>query len=341
MSTHTPDAEMQVRESYLRPNGLGGYIIRQSDLSSWSRCQLQKHYYDRARANPDAPQPEGLSATVFGTVVHLALFHYERALSEGREEADARRLAVATFEHYWSPEGMRQLGEKVTVWISRHTWNGLLERGRLMIRDYAELRAKDESWVIALEYQFAVPLVVGTGPDQVTHTLTGTVDRLSIRKYYRKPYLSLDDFKSGAQPRYLRYNMQGTAYAYASLRPEFWLGWQESGMGALEAFSDQDVRRLDEMLASFGYRLHQGSAGEFPTASRRFRWVNLAEVKFGDGGWRNARDYARLTLAVDAYVRANVAGIYGVVTDGVVCHFCAFNRTCGGVGLPDLEAGAP
>lgn len=325
------------RENYLKPNGLGGYIIRQSDLGSWSRCQIQKFYYDRAAANPDAVQPEQLSATVYGTVVHYALMIMEQALNEGQEPEDALALAVRTFEHYWDPNHLVELGERITTWLPRQTYGGLRERGRIAIRDYFKLRTSDESWLLALEYQFAVPVVIG----EVTHTLTGTIDRLSIRKQARKPYLSIDDYKTGKQPTYLRHNMQGSAYAYASTRPEFWSGWGESGKGELETFDEETITRLDAMFSSWGYKLHSGSHWELPLASRRFRWINLQEIKFADGGWRHERDYARFHLAVDAYVRACEHGIYAVNQIGEVCTYCSFRKTCAGAGLPDEAAGAP
>ena len=322
------------RGNYLRPNGHGGYLIRQSDLSSWDRCQLQKFYYDRARHDPSAPQPEALSATVYGTVVHYALQIMEEAMHEGRE--DALDLGLATFEHYWANPG--ELGERITTWLPRQTYGGLRERGRITLRDHYKLLSTDESWLLALEYQFAVPMPINGR----LHTLTGTIDRLAIKRHYRKPYLSIDDNKTGKQPTYLRYNTQGSLYGWASTTPEFWLGWPESGMGDLATFEPETVDRISAAFGSWGYRLHSGLEVEhYPLASRRFRWINLQEIKFADGGWRNERDYARAMLAVDAYVRACESEIYSVNTTGEVCRYCPFRETCAGVGLPDESVGAP
>jgi hypothetical protein len=323
------------RTNYLRPNGHGGYIIRQSDLSSWSRCQLQKFYNDRARNDPEAPQPETLSATVYGTVVHYALQVMETAMHEGRE--DALELGIKTFEHYWA--NTHELsGETITTWLPRQTYGGLRERGRITLRTHYDLLAKDESWLLALEYQFAVPLWI----DERLHTVTGTIDRLAIKKYNRKPYLSIDDNKTGKQPTYLRYNTQGSIYAWASTLAEFWHGWDESGMGELSTFDNETVASLSDSLASHGYRLHEDSPDHrHPLAARRFRWINLQDIKFADGGWRNDRDYARAHLAIDAYVRACEAGIYAVNTTGEICRYCPFRKTCAGPGLPDELAGAP
>jgi hypothetical protein len=259
-----------------------------------------------------------------------------QAIDEGAELEDAIALAVRTFEHYWNHPD--ELGLRITDWLPRQTFGGLRERGRIALRTLLELLAKDDHYLLGLEYQFAVPYQLNGR----LHTITGTIDRLAIKRQSSKPYLSIDDLKFGKQPTYLRYNMQGTVYAYCSTLPEFWLGWDESGMD-LPAFDQRTVDRLDKSFAAWGYRLHETAPhGEgHPLASRRFRWINGHDVKIADGGWRNARDYARMRLAVQAYIDACEAGIYAVNQIGEVCRFCSFRKTCGGVGLPDDEAGAP
>ena len=330
------------RDNYLRPNGLGGVIVRQSDLSSFGRCQLQKYYYDRAAADPTAPQPRSLSATVYGTVVHYALMLLERLHHEGDESA--LDVAVSTFHHYWHPDNLHVLtGERIDDWLPRQTYAGLKARGERAITDYFRiLRTDVDSTLLGLEYQFAVPIQVGDR----THTLTGTIDKLKVGRYQRKPYISLDDFKTGKQPTYLRWNMQGTAYGYATTRREFWLGWAESGMGELPSFDEDTLTNLEGMFRSWGFRLlNDGTSPEgdedLRLASRKFRWINMQEIKIADGGWRNTRDYARLKLAIDGYVRSCEAGTYSVNHIGEICVYCPFKRDCGGVGLPPESSGAP
>lgn len=326
-----------VPTNYLRTNDHGGYIIRQSDLSSWSRCQLQKFYSDRARTDADAPQPADLSITTYGSICHYAMQIGAQAISDGVLLEDAIASATKTFEHYWANPS--ELGLKITDWLPRQTYGGLRERGRLAIRNLLELLAKDDHYLLALEYQFAVPYE----RNGRLHTITGTIDRLTIKRAGGKPYLSIDDLKFGKQPTYLRYNMQGTVYGYCSTLPEFWSGWPDSGVGELETFDARTMGRLQQSFSNWGYALHNGSPHweELPLASRRFRWINGHDIKIADGGWRNARDYARMGLAIDAYVAACEAGIYSVNQIGEVCRFCSFRKTCGGVGLPDDEAGAP
>lgn len=323
--------------NYLRPNDHGGYIIRQSDLSSWARCQLQKFYSDRAKADPTAPQPADLSITTYGSICHYAMQVGAQAIDEGASLEDATVLAIRTFEHYWAHPD--ELGLKITDWLPRQTFGGLRDRGRIALRTLMELLVNDDHYLLALEYQFAVPYPLNGR----LHTITGTIDRLTIKRKASKPYLSIDDLKFGKQPTYLRYNMQGTVYAHCSTVPEFWTGWEDSGLGALEAFDEQTMGRLRQSFSNWGYRLHNGTphGEELPLASRRFRWINGHDIKIADGGWRNARDYARMELAIGAYVDACEAGHYAVNQIGEVCRFCSFRKSCGGVGLPDDEAGAP
>lgn len=200
----------------LRYNEHGGVIVRQSDLASWARCNLQKKYQDEARDDPTAPQPQALSATVFGTVVHYCLLVLEKQFHAKKD--NALDLATATFEHYWDPKNIDGIAEQVQQWLPRQTYGGLRDRGRTMLKSYYEVLQKDDGKLLALEYQFAVPVEVGGRQ----HTLTGTLDRLTVRKWYGTPYLAIEDFKTGKQPTYLRYNMQGTVYAYATTQPEFW-----------------------------------------------------------------------------------------------------------------------
>lgn len=321
--------------NYLRPNGLGGYVISASAISSWSRCQLQRFYELRSRHDPEAPRAKQLSATAFGSVVHGAVMQMELAAFEGHD--DPLSVGLNYFEFYWHPTNISAICPPVEHWLPAQTFGGLRERGRLLLEHYFEILMKDNSFLLAVEYEFAVPLEIRGR----THTLVGTIDRLAFRQHYRKPYVSVDDLKTGKRPSYLRYNTQGGFYAYATTQPEFWTGWPESGVDGQETFPAADLERFETMMTSWGYRLHAGQEGDLPLASRRFRWIDLKDVKFCDGGWRVGQDYARLMLGVDAYVRACEAEIYAINTDGEVCRYCSFMEICGGVGLPKESVGAP
>lgn len=335
----TPIPISLARGNYLRPNGHGGYLIRQSDLSSWSRCQLQKFYNDRAQNDPEAIQPKVLSATEYGSVVHYVVMVMEQRMHEGELEG-ALEEALRLWEHYWDLDNMLAIPgvERITEWLPRQSFGGLRERGRITIRTYYSILKEEKSWPLALEYQFAVPLEI----DGRLHTFTGTIDRLSIRQFHAKPYISVDDNKTGKRPTYLRYNMQGTGYAFATTVREFWEGWADSGMGDLEVFPEKEIARVDKMFKAWGYALlAEEVSDDLKLASRRFRWIDLKEIKFVDGGWRMAQDYERFKLAVDSYVRSCEAEVYGVNTTGEICRYCEFKHACGGVGLAPETAGAP
>lgn len=321
---------------FLKPNGLGGYKISVSALSSWSRCPLAKFYDDRARYVQDAPQPKRLSATQFGSVMHVVLMQMDRAIHEGEE--NALEQAIRTFEHYWDPNNITAICERVDTWIGKQTYGGLRDKGRTALRNLYEVLSREDVWRLAHEYHFAVPIIVNGR----THTLNGFVDRLSIKKHSnRRPYLCTDDWKSGKQHKNLRQHLQGTAYSYASTLPEFWLGWPDSGLGELEPFSSEAIGAIEEGFNAWGFKLHRGSDSELPLASRRFRWGNVMDARFADGGWRSERDYARLALVVDGYVRAREVRAYSANTEGEVCGHCSHQTYCGGIGLAQAAEGAP
>jgi RecB family exonuclease len=326
-------------DPYLRPNGLGGYRISVSAIAAFSRCGLAKFYEDRARKDPEAPQPRRMSATVYGSVLHHVFMLLEQWHHAGEDHIQER--ALAAFEHYWNAENLHEIGlERVNEWLRGQTWASLKEKGRAAIRDHYSVLQNDPSWLLALEYEFAVPLPVAGR----VHTLYGFVDRLSIRKHNTKPYISIEDFKSGKKKSYLRQEMQFTGYAYASSLLEFWRGWDDyEDIANLEVFDAETMDRIERSFHSYGYALtqQQADATGMDLAGRRGWWVNLKDYGKHDCGWRTQRDYAKLALGVDGYVRAREAGAYPITNSGEECQFCPFRTTCGGVGLPPDGSGAP
>lgn len=292
----------------VRYNEHGGLIIRQSDLGSYSRCPQQKKLSDQVKA--EGRRELTLSATVYGTVVHHCLETFERLHHEGR--ADALETALATFNHYWLPENIGDLEPGgIDIWLPRQTYGGLREKGNQVIHDYADLIKGDDGQLLALEYQFSVYVWI----DGRQHTLTGTIDRLSRRLHIRKPFLNVEDFKTGKQPTYLRWNQQFSAYCYASTRPEFWDGFDDPE----QAYA---------------------TTKDWP---RRGTWIDMAKIKRVDAGWRIEQDYARLVVALREYVKAVEADIYPLNMKGDTCLYCPFSRNgdCGGVAIPDEDAGKP
>ena len=290
--------------------------IRQSDLAAYGRCAQQKKLYGDAEQGL-APRPANLSRTVYGTVMHHALHVMERMHAAG--DPAALQTASATFAHYWMPENLPDLAAEhpelvhgIDEWLPRDTYGGLRQRGLKALNDYHEQLLVDDGVLLALEVHFRVPIDL----DEVgQHYLVGTADRLAIRKYLRKPYLSVEDFKTGKAPTYLRYNAQFTAYSWATTQREFWEPWEEQADERWQAYS--------------GW-------------ARRGRWIDMRENKVKDAGWRGEVDYARLKVALKEYVKANEANSFPLTMTGETCLYCPFKKgTCGGVAVPDEEYGKP
>ena len=299
--------------------------VRQSDLASAQRCMYQMHLA-RKEEEGTGKRGETNSATVLGTVTHYAVMILEQLFHEGRE--DALDVAVATFEHYWHPDNLHELEPAgIGFWLPRTTYGGMLIRGRKSLRDYYDLLKSDDGKLLALEYTWKVPYEL----DGEMHALKGTADRLALRLYKRKPYLSVEDFKTGKKPNYLRYATQWTVYCYASLQPEFWVDFGD--------LIDPVVERLHaKKLALF----HDDTGYE--VIPRRGRWINLGQgetVSVHDVGWRIEQDYARMRVQVSHYIAAHKAQVFPLTLSGDTCMYCAFSRNgaCGGVPIPELDQG--
>lgn len=281
-------------------------ILHQSDLSSWARCP---HAFEMSRAG----RPEKvLSATSYGTVMHHAMHVLERT-------GDLEK-AIDTFTYYWHPHHIEALCRPVEVWIARDSYASLQRKGVDTLRKYADLLRFDESEVLALEYEFIVPVHGTFDPEtQQPHQLAGTVDRLVARHYKRNLTLCIDDYKTGKRSVYLRHNGQGTAYSYASTLPEFWTG---------------DPTNHTE---GFGVERGQQLYERFKPAARRFWWIDLKACKFVDGGWRGPNDYRRFAYAIQRVADSIQAGIYPLTLQGDVCQYCSFREPCAGLGVDDAE----
>jgi hypothetical protein len=185
-------------------------------------------------------------------------------------------------------------------WLRGQSYSKLRDKGLETLRSYADLLITEDTELLATEYGFSVP-IDGTWDEDLgePHRLAGSVDRLGARHWRRQLFVALDDYKSGAEYIYLRQNLQGTAYCYASTKREFWVGDQgEDGFG--EARGDQLFQRFDGL-------------------SRKFTWINLRSVKFEDGGWRGPQDYIRFRVIVEQFVSLVKADIYPLSVSGSVC----------------------
>lgn len=301
-------------------------IIRQSTLASYQRCPRQQALKEAGAQQ--GKREHVLSATAFGTVMHHAAQVLEQLTHEGRPDACDR--AVQSFEWYWHPDHIDELVPGgIDTWLPRQTRGGLLIRGRENLRFYAEVLANDTGKLLALELPFHVPMGP-LGPHDVT--LHGTVDRLALRLFGKKPYLSIEDFKTGQKPTHLRHALQFTAYAWASRQPDFWSPWDP-----------EDLERLRKPLRDKGLALFDDDTG-LPVVPRRGRWIALRDsFSINDAGWRAPADFARLHEAVGAYIAAVDADVYPLRVSGETCTHCPFmySGECGGVPYDKDSEGMP
>lgn len=313
--------------------------IRQSDLASYQRCAEQEHLYLEAATN-HGQRGENLSQTVAGTVAHYAVMVMEKLHHEGRD--DALQVSLATFDHYWEPNNLHLLaGEHpeleygIDVWLPRQTWGGLRARIRRALTDYYEVLKKDDGILLALEHHFVTPIWVpmpGHPEGGEWHELTGQVDRLTLRFFKRHPILSVEDFKTGKKPTYLRFSTQWTVYSFASTDVAFWADFEGEGF--------EEVQRR---LVARGVDLYK-TPDNLPVIARRGRWLSLANgFEAHDAGWRTEHDYARLRVHLREYIKAKRADVHPLTVSGQVCLYCPFSRNgaCGGAPIPELESGAP
>lgn len=293
--------------------------VRQSDLSSYSRCPQQKKLSDIARVGGTARPPQ-LSMTAYGSVMHNSVFVMEKLHSQANPDALAK--AHVSFDYYWDPDNIHQICEPVDIWAAKQTWAGLKRKGHAILDVYHESMVKDTGKLLALEVPFNLPFAL---PDGSTHTLHGTMDKLALRKTGSNTYVSVEDYKTGKDyPDKLRWNLQFSVYGWATLQRAFWTdAWGEEEGGALHT--------------------------RFQQLARRGTWVSLRKgVDKMDAGWRGWADYSRMWVGIEQYIRAVEADIYPLSMRGDVCEYCKFGQPnaddvvlCGGVAVPGKDHGAP
>lgn len=298
------------------------WVVHQSDLQSWTYCP-RKLMYER-----QGGRGMQLSATAYGSVLHHAFHVLERYRDLDK--------AVETFLFYWHPLNIEAICPPVSSggWVGTDSYGSLRKRGVAMLTRYADYLRVDDHELLGLEVEFIVP-VVGLEVLGRPVFLAGTMDRLAVRWYRQRETLCIDDFKSGQQKWGLRYNVQGSVYAYATWQEWFWRGAPDGFQGlriateapvtyeAAPGFAD----RADELLERFS------------KAPRRFTWINLKSFKLVDGGYRGRQDYERMKQGIAEVIASANAGIYPLRIDGETCRFCEYKREpCG---VPDEHHGDP
>ena len=304
-------------------------LIHQSDISAWGRCPAQFGY---KRAGLETSTN---SAMAYGSVMHHAIQVFETQLHQARlahkpKTAEYEKAfqvsvqtALETFVHFWNPMNIEGICDPIPNdgWLPRQGYSEMRKRGINAIRQYADLLRFDDHELLGTEYSFQVP-IAGTWDDELDepHVLAGSIDRLACRYYSREMTLCIDDYKTGKEYKYLRHNLQFTAYCYASTQPEFWTGWRgEEGFG---------VERGERLYARFA------------DAKRRGTWINMKTFVRQDAGFRGEIDYSRFALAVSQITESIKADIFPLTISGEACTYCDFRKVCGGTGVPADDHGS-
>ncbi len=267
-------------------------IIRQSDLKTWAKCPLIWKY---ERIDGLARHQSG--ALTFGSIVHVCIEYLEihRDLPG----------AIAKFHQLWDEPTLLGPEYKITYYVRGTNWKKYRDLGETILRNQDRILAWSSSVVLAREYTFDVP--IGDG-----HTLHGTVDKLELRydASLGAWVLVIVDYKTNnKRPTgdYLSEDIQFSAYAFASTRPEFWTGIQD------------------------GARLFE----EHKDTPRYGEWIALTQPLRLDAGVRLQRHYERLTIAVNHMAASIKAGIFVPNISGDTCRWCDYREKCG---IPPLDA---
>jgi hypothetical protein len=204
-------------------------LVHQSGFGAVSRCAAEEGY--RRAGMPMATN----SGAAYGSVMHHAVQVLEREVATGTSRQVALQTAIETFAHYWIPANIHAICEPVPAdgWLPQQSFSILRERGFEVLKSYAQLMQVDDTELLATEFGFMVP-ILGTWDYKLgePHYLAGSVDRLGARFWRRQLFLAVDDWKTAKLAAYLRQNLQGTAYCYASTKREFWTGHRgEDGCG--------------------------------------------------------------------------------------------------------------
>lgn len=292
-------------------------VVHQSDLQSINRCPQE---FRLQKTRPGLAQQN--SRTAYGSVMHHAL----RVLTTTRD----LRKAQETFAHYWHPLRIEAICDPVSPdgWLGRDTYGGLLNYGHEALAMMWEFVKNDEAELLAVEYDFVVP-----SPVEGIY-LAGQVDRLLVRWRKRLAELTIEDWKAGKQKWGLRWNVQGTVYAWATQQPEF---WRSQNIILRRLGEEHDLRYRTE---GFGERADELEE-RFAETPRRFVWIGVKDGKWVDGGYRDQQDWERLRLALEQVRLMDEVGMYPLRLDGETCQYCAFTKSCGDVPVPDEDHGNP
>jgi len=261
-----------------------------SMLKTWMTCPLQARFKEIEKR--DSLQNAKSS---FGTCIHEALELYNKT---GDYEAARKR-----FDYTWQNPDV--LGVYPDYWPRFTDFAGLRKKGFEILEKYHSNQQWEKREVIATEHKFCVPIG--------DHTISGVVDLLEVKKTKGgKPALRIVDYKTNTkQPtkEALFMDIQFTIYVYASLQPEFWLGFEDDPKYPPLPNGEELYRRFDGM-------------------QRKAVWYHLwtnKEILVGD---RDDEDFMRLYRCLISVAEAIEKEVYVPNISGDSCTYCSFTDLC-------------
>lgn len=262
--------------------------ISASTLRTWMGCPLQAKFKDTL----DRPQKIN-AKTSFGTIIHDALEYYNNTGDYGG--------AVARFHKTW--ENPNLLNAQIDWWPKGVTYGTLKKKGEEILESYHKKAVWDKRDIIASEHKFCVPIG--------DHLLSGIVDLIEARPLGKHTELTIVDFKTASRKPFgddLKLDIQFTVYWYASLQPEFWMG-----------FDNDKYQGMDD-----GEALYE----EFLNSPRKVIWHHLWDNKEMNAGPRDDEDFMRLYRCVDAVADAIQKDVYVPNISGSTCIWCDYTDVC-------------
>jgi hypothetical protein len=260
-------------------------------IRKWMTCPLQVKF------DLEVDRPESVNAkTMYGSFIHEALEHYNNT---GNID-EAKTLFLYSWENMPEPDW----------WPRGSTFHGLRQKGEETLDEYHNKHQWETRQIIGAEHRFCVPMG--------DHELSGIVDLLEIRKNSKgKPTLCVVDYKSaGKKPSMvsLGFDIQFTAYVYASLQPEFWFGRDE-----LNSEGEQKYTPIPNAEDMWDY---------VQTLPREAIWYHLNDNKEIPAGHRNQGDYDRLYRCMEEIANAIDKGVFVPNISADTCQWCPYTDIC-------------
>lgn len=259
-------------------------------LKTWSTCQLQARF-----AEVEKRERRIHAKTAFGTCIHDALEKYNWT---GDVEAAKER-----FKYTW--QNPDYLSAEPQIWKGVQ-FGTLMSKGLQILDEYHEKQRWESREIVGIEHKFCVPIG--------EHEVSGIVDLLEYKKSGRGvPTLRIVDYKTTSKKptlQALKLDLQFSIYYWASLQPEFWMGWQP------------ELEKYPPMKD--GANLYD----RFMDSERRCVWYHLWGNTEIDAGAREDEDFLRMYRLLEGIQQAVEKEVFIPSINAESCTFCDFKDIC-------------